>query len=144
LICQCDRLEEWSLTMYVDPFLDAIRTQVQPESRVQHVLGMLQDLLPRLPDEVTLADVAAGWQLLSQPQEQVESASVAHRRSVYVELAAIAAPWAREPGRLPAAVKAWQLWQEACQKSTEPRLAAMAKTLARELGELQAATTRRG
>jgi hypothetical protein len=137
-ICQSVYVER-SFTMDVEPLLDAIRTQIQPEGRVQHLTGMIEELLPRLNEDVTLADVIAGWQLLSHPQGQQEPSSVAHRRGVYAELAATLTPWAREPGRLPAAVKAWKLWQEACQSSADPRLAAMAKTLARELVELQSA-----
>jgi hypothetical protein len=128
--------------MEVDLFLDAIRTQMQPEGRALHQAGMLRELLPRLPDDVTLADVAAGWRLLSGPPGQQEPASVAHRRGICVELAAIAAPWAREPGRLSSAVKAWQLWQEVCQRSADPRLVVMGKTFARELVELQSAGER--
>jgi hypothetical protein len=98
---------------------------------------MLQELLPVLPDEVTLADLVAGWQLLAQPHSQQEPASVAHRRGVCAELAAIAAPLTPEAGHLAGAVKAWQAWQAAFQKSSDPRLAVMAKTFARELVDLQ-------
>ncbi|MHB8599981.1 MAG: hypothetical protein ACYDER_24625 [Ktedonobacteraceae bacterium] len=37
------------------------------------------------------------------------------------------------------AVSAWQAWLDASQRSADPRLAAMAKTFARELAELQSA-----
>jgi hypothetical protein len=98
---------------------------------------MLAQLLPALPDEVTLADIVAGWQILAQPRSEQEPASVTHRRGICAELATIAAPWTPTPGQLAGAVTAWRVWQETGEKSNDPRLVVMAKTFARELVELQ-------
>jgi len=119
--------------MNFDPFLEAVKQYMQPEGRAQHQAGMLTQLLVGLPDLV------AGWQMLARPHSQQEQASVAHRRGICAELAAIAARLTSEPGQLAGAVKAWQVWQDACQRSADPRLAVMGKTLARELMELQSA-----
>ncbi len=125
----------------VDQFIEAIQQQMQPEGRAQHLAGMLQELLAIIPDDVTLADLVAGWQILARPQSQNEEASVAHRRKICAELSAIAAQFMSEPGNLAGAVKTWQGWQDAFQGSADPRQAAMAKTFARELVELQSALT---
>ena len=120
-----------------DRFIEAIKLQLQPEGRVQHVAGTLQQLVVVTPDDVTLGDLAAGWLVLARPHGQDETASVAHRRSVCAELSAIAAQLAGGPGNLAGAVKIWQAWQDAFQTSADPHQAGMAKTFARELAELQ-------
>lgn len=122
---------------YAEEFIEVVKQQLQPESRVQHVVDALQQLFALVPDDVTLADIVAGWQLLSHPQSQSEEAAVTHRRHVCTQLAAIGAQVTCEPGKLLNAAKTWQVWQETCQKSTDPRHTAMAKTFARELVELQ-------
>ena len=123
----------------VDQFLEAVRRQMQPEGRAQHTAGMHQYLRTLLPDDVTLADLAAGWQVLAEGRNDTNSA-VLSRRQTCAELAAIAAQVTSEPGELSRAVKAWQAWQEASQSSADPRLMAMRATFARELGELQSAS----
>lgn len=125
--------------MNIELFLGAIKQQIQPEGRAQHLVGMLQPLLVSLPQEVRLADLGFGWQLLARPYGQPEPAAVAHRREVCARLSEVVARLTNEPGDLTEAVKAWQTWQQTCQKSGDPRLSAMAKTLTRELGELQSA-----
>ena len=122
----------------VDQFLEAVRLQMQPEGRAQHMAGMHRYLRTLLPDDVTLADLAAGWQVLAERRNDTNSA-VRSRRQTCAELAAIAAQVTSEPGELARAVKAWQAWQEASQSSADPRLMAMRATFARELGELQSA-----
>ena len=121
-----------------DQFLEAVRLQMQPEGRAQHMAGMHRYLRTLLPDDVTLADLAAGWQVLAERRNDTNSA-VRSRRQTCAELAAIAAQVTSEPGELARAVKAWQAWQEASQSSADPRLMAMRATFARELGELQSA-----
>ncbi len=123
--------------MRCEPLLEAVQQHMQPAGRAQHVAGTLQQLLAVVPQSVTLEDLAAGWQMLARPRRQQEPASLAHRRQVCAELAAIAHQLASALGQRAGAVKAWQAWQEACQTSTGPRLAGMAQTLARELAELQ-------
>lgn len=119
-----------------DHFLEAITLQMQPEGRALHTAGMHRYLCTLLPIEVTLADLAAGWQVLAEARNESNSA-VQSRRKTCAELAAIAAQVTSEPGELARAVKAWLAWQEASQSSTDPRLVAMRMTFARELGELQ-------
>src|SRR6266511_2132711 len=123
--------------MKFDQFIEAMKQDMQPEGRAQHLAGMLQQLLAATPADVTLADLAAGWRVLARPQGQQEQASVTHRREICAELSAIAARLTSEPGTMAGALKTWQAWQEACQRSAAPGQAAMAKTFARELMELQ-------
>lgn len=126
-----------------DQFLEAVTLQMQPEGRAQHTAGMHRYLRTLLPDDVTLADLAAGWQVLAERRNDSNSA-VLSRRKTCAELAAIAAQVTSEPGQLARAVKAWQAWQDASQSSADPRLIAMRATFARELGELQSASERAG
>jgi len=122
-----------------DQFVEAVKQQMQPEGRVQHVAGTLQKLSAVTPSDATLADLVAGWQVLARPQNQNELSSVAHRRKICAELAAIGAPFTSEPGDRAGAVKIWQAWQDAFQRNTDPHQTSMAKTFARELVELQSA-----
>jgi hypothetical protein len=121
-----------------DQFLEAVRLHMQPEGRAQHQAGMHQYLRTLLPEDVTLADLVAGWRVLAEGRPDVPSA-VRSRRQTCAELAVIAAPLASGAGTLAGAVRAWQAWLEASQESADPRLAAMSATFARELVELQAA-----
>jgi len=122
-----------------DQFLEAIKLQMQPEGRAQHTAGMHQHLRTLLPYDVTLADLVVGWQVLAEGRNDTNS-EVLHRRKTCAELATIAAQLTSEPAHLAGAVKAWQAWQDASQRSADPRLTAMAKTFARELVELQSAS----
>ena len=122
-----------------DPFLEVVRRQMQPEGRAQHTAGMHQYLCTLLPDDVSLADLATGWQVLARGHNDTNSV-VKSRRQTCAELAVIAAQVTSEPGELARAVKAWQVWQDASQSSADPRLMAMRATFARELGELQSAS----
>jgi hypothetical protein len=99
-----------------DQFIEAVRLQIQPEGRAQHTAGMHQHLRTLLPKDVTLADLVAGWQVLAQPRNDTNSA-VLSRRKTCAELAAIAAQLTSEPGHLAGAVKTWQAWQDASQRS---------------------------
>jgi hypothetical protein len=120
-----------------EPFLEAVGQQMQPVGRVQHLIGMLQQLLTYTPDDVTMADLATGWRVLALPKSQNEEASFAHRRKICADLSIIAAQFTNEPGNLANAVKTWQAWQDAFQRSHDPRQTGMVKILARELMELQ-------
>ena len=120
-----------------DPFIEAVKQQMQPAERVKHLVDMLQQLSAFTPDVVTLSDLMAGWQFLARPQSQNEAASVTHRRKIYAELAAIAAQFTSEPGDLSQAVRTWQDWRNAFQNSADSHQNTMAKTLTRELAELQ-------
>jgi len=122
-----------------DQFLEAVKRQMQPEGRALHTAGMLQHLRTLLPNDVTLADLVAGWQVLAQPRNDANSA-VLSRRKTCAELAAIAARETSGQGNLTGAVSTWQAWLDASRRSADPRLAAMRQTFARELVELQAAS----
>jgi hypothetical protein len=123
-----------------DEFIGAVKQQMQPEARAQHLIGILQQLFAFTPEDTTLADLAAGWQVLARPHRENEEAPVTHRREICAKLAAVAAELTSEPGNLAAAVNTWQAWQDGFQRSADPRKAAMAKNLARELRELQTAS----
>lgn len=122
--------------MMNDQFIEAITLQMQPEGRAQHTAAMHQHLRTLLPNDVTLADLVVGWQVLAQPRNDTNSA-VLHRRQTCAELAAIATQLTSGQGHLTGAVKIWEAWLDASQKSANPRLATMTKTFARELMELQ-------
>ena len=122
-----------------DPFLEAIIQHMQPEGRAHHQAGMLRHLIGVLPDEVTLADLVVGWQVLARPHTQQEPTPVTSRREICAELAVIAATLTSEQGHLASAVKAWQAWLDDCQQSADPRLVVVGKIFARELVELQSA-----
>lgn len=122
-----------------DPFLEAVRRQMQPEGRAQHTAGMHQYLCTLIPDDVSLADLATGWQVLAREHTDTNSA-VKSRRQTCAELAVIAAQVTSEPGELARAVKAWHVWLDASQGSADPRLTEMSATFVRELGELQSAS----
>jgi hypothetical protein len=121
-----------------DQFLEAVKLQMQPEGRALHNAGMLQHLRTLLPNDVTLADLVAGWQVLAQPRNDTNSAVIS-RRKTCAELAAIAAQFTSGQGNLAGAVSTWQAWLDASQRSADSRLAAMRATFARELVELQSA-----
>ena len=126
-----------------DQFLEAVKLQMQPEGRALHQAGMHQHLRALLPKDVTLADLVAGWQMLAEGHNDTNSA-VLSRRQTCAELAAIAAQFTSGQGNLTGAVRTWQAWLDASQRSDDPRLAAMRATFARELVELQFASERAG
>ncbi len=122
-----------------DHFLEAVKLQMQPEGRALHTAGMLEHLRTVLPNDVTLADLVAGWQVLAQPRNDTNSAVLSRRRTC-AELAAIAAREMSGQGNLTGAVSTWQAWLDASQRSADPRLAHRSQTFARELVELQSAS----
>ena len=126
-----------------EQFLEAVKLQMQPGGRALHNAGMLQHLRTLLPNDVTLADLVAGWQVLAQPRDDTNSAVIS-RRKTCAELAAIAAQFTNGQGNLTGAVSTWQAWLDASQRSADPRLTAMRQTFARELVELQSASERAG
>jgi hypothetical protein len=119
--------------------IDAVKQQMQPVGRAQHMAEMLQELLALTPDGVTLGDLAVGWEFLGHPQSDDETGAIAHRRDLCAKLAAIATPLADEPGTRVGAAKAWQVWHDTFQNSADPRMTAMAKIFVREISELQMA-----
>ena len=122
-----------------DRLIEAVKQQIQPEGRAQHLAAMLQQLFALTPDDVTLADLVTGWQFLGRSQSQDEPAAITHRRDVCNRLSAIATPLTSGAGQLAGAIKTWQVWHDAFQQSSDPRETAMAKILVREIVELQSA-----
>ncbi|MEO8607573.1 MAG: hypothetical protein ABI690_06815 [Chloroflexota bacterium] len=120
-----------------DPLLEAVKQQVQSAGRARHLTATLPELFALIPTDVTLADLVAGWRALAHPQSEHEETAVAHRRMMFSTLSEIAVPLVDEPGNLAGAVRIWQAWDAAFQKRWNPHQRAMAKTLARELAELQ-------
>ena len=119
-----------------EKFVDAVRLQLQPEVRANATAGTLQQLGALVPNGTTLADLLTGWSLLARPREGVEI-GVVKRRVTCNELSTIATQFANKEGTLSKAIQVWQTWYNAFSDSTDPRHAAMAKTFARELAELQ-------
>ena len=120
-----------------DLLTEAVKQQMQPASRVQHLAGMLQELVAYTPNDATLADLVLGWQMLARSQSADETPAIAHRREVYADLAAVATQLTHEQGNLTRTVNVWKAWTDAFRKSAEPHKVTMAKTLSRELLELQ-------
>jgi len=119
-----------------DQFLEAVKLQMQPEGRALHNAGMLEHLRTLLPNDVTLADLVAGWQVLAQPRNDTNSAVIS-RRKTCAELAAIAAQLTSGQGNLTSAVSTWQAWLDAFRGSADPRQVAMVSTFEREVLELR-------
>jgi hypothetical protein len=125
-----------------DQFLATVQQRMQPEGRAQHQFHMNQYLCSLLPQDITLADLALGWQALTQDRAD-DSSSVASRRKTCAELAAIAAPFIEASGgtdgdgTLSGAIRAWQVWLATSQTSLDPRVRALRETSARELRELE-------
>ena len=120
----------------IEEFAQAVKDQLEPEARAAHTAATLKQLATFAPSDVTLADLAWGWQRLSAPQANEEPATVA-RRKTCGELAGIALQFTNL-GQKEQAVKAWDCWQAAFTPSMDPRQAAMGQTFSRELAELQA------
>ena len=124
----------------LDQLITTVKLQIQPEPRAMATASTLQQLSTYIPDDVTLADLVVGWRALSHPAKQGEEPAISQRRVTCSELAQIASQFTTEQGSLGQAIKTWHLWLEAFKNSNDPRQAAMARTFARELAELQAAT----
>jgi hypothetical protein len=119
-----------------EKFVEAVRSQLQPEVRANATAGTLQQLSALVPNGATLADLLAGWRILASPREG-EEAGVVQRRVTCNDLAAIATQFTHEEGNLSRAIQVWQAWSNAFSDSTDPRHTTMAKTFSRELAELQ-------
>ncbi len=128
----------------LDKLVEAVKAQMQPTARASHTASTLQELSIYIPVEVTLADLIAGWKILSQsPKNEEEPAMsdqrITDRRITCRELASIASQFTTEPGDLAQAIKTWDIWQRVFKHRDGPRDQSMAKTFARELAELQEA-----
>jgi hypothetical protein len=129
-----------ALIAHFDQLIEAVKAQMQPPERAQKTASTLQQLSIFVPYDVTLADLAAGWYTLSRALQEDEELLISRRRTTCGELANMAAQVTTEQGNLEQAAKTWRIWRDAFKKSDDPRQAAMAKTFARELAQLQEAT----
>jgi TIR domain-containing protein len=134
-----DPIEERRVLMaHLDQLIETVKLQMQPPPRANATAKTLQQLSIFIPTDVTLADLALGWRTLSHASQQEEEPATTQRRVTCGELAMMAAQFTTEQGNGAQAIKTWRIWRDAFQKSDDPRQAAMAKTFARELTELQA------
>lgn len=129
--------ERKALMANLNQLVEAVKAQMQPPARASHTASTLQELSIYIPVEVTLADLVAGWKILSQLQKNEEEPATSNRRITCGELASIAFQFTTEPGDLAQAIKTWDTWQRVFKHRDGPRYQAMAKTFARELAELQ-------
>ncbi len=123
----------------LDQLIASVKVHLQPEPRALATANTLQQLSIFIPNDMTLADLVVGWQTLAHTSQQGEEPATAQRRVTCGELAHLASQFTTEQGDLRQAIKTWQIWRDAFHRSNDPRQAAMAKTFARELAELQAA-----
>lgn len=124
---------------HFDQFVAAVKEQMRPEPRANATAATLQQLSAYIPDNVTLADLAAAWGMLAHPQGGEEPGNVKGRRATCGELASIAAQFTNsEEGEIARAAQAWHVWRNAFAASGDARQNAMAETFARELRELEA------
>jgi TIR domain len=122
----------------LDQLIATVKSHMQPLPRANATANTLQQLSIFIPTDVTLADLVVGWRTLSHTSQQEEEPATIQRRVTCGELATMAAQFTTEQGNIAQAIKTWRIWRDAFQKSDDPRQAAMAKTFARELTELQA------
>ncbi len=134
--------ERKALMVDLEQLIAAVKLHMQPELRALATANTLQQLSIFTPHDVTLADLVVGWHTLSQPAQQGEEPAVSQRRVTCGELATLASQFTTEQGSLTQAVKTWDAWLEFFKNrgtAGDPRQAAMVKTFARELTELQEA-----
>ncbi len=133
--------ERKTLMVNLDQLIEAVRLQMQSEPRATATANTLQQLSIFIPNEVTLADLVVGWRILSHSVKKDEEPSTTQRRVTCDELANMASQFTTDQGNLTQAIKTWHIWADAFKNRGDPRQATMAKTFARELIELQEATT---
>jgi hypothetical protein len=135
--------ERRALIANFDRLIETVKTQMQGDpGRVANTASTLEELSVFIPNDVTLADLISGWHTLSHPAQQEEDLATTRRRATCGELAQLASQLTIDQGNLAQAIKTWEAWEKrskALEKSGDRRQAAMAKTFARELAELQAA-----
>lgn len=127
------------LIAHLAQLIETVKLQMQPPPRALAAANTLQQLSIFVPNDVTLADLVVGWQTLSRASSQEEDPATSQRRVTCGELAQMASQFTVDQGDLAQAIKTWQIWRDAFKSSGDPRQAAMAKTFARELTELQEA-----
>lgn len=130
--------ERKAMIAHLEKLIATVHAQLQPPGRADATAKTLQELSIFIPQDVTLADLVVGWRTLSQSSQNEEEIAIARRRITCGELADIASQFTTEQGNIAQAVKTWQAWRTAFEKSDDPRQATMASTFAREVSELQA------
>ncbi len=131
--------ERKTLMADLEQLVEVVKAQMQPPARASHTASTLQELSIYIPVEVTLADLVAGWKILSQPQNNEEEPAISNRRITCGELASIASQFITGPGDVTQAIKTWDVWQRVFNHRDGPRDQTMARTFARELAELREA-----
>jgi hypothetical protein len=131
--------ERRALIASLDQLIETVKSQMQPPPRAMATATTLQQLSIFVPNEVTLADLVVGWQTLSHSAKKEEEPATSQRRVTCSELANMASLFTTGQGNLVQAIKTWHIWLDAFKNSGDPRQAAMARTFARELTELQEA-----
>lgn len=129
--------ERRALMANLDQLIETVKLQMQPSPRAMAVANTLQQLSIFIPNDVTLADIVMGWQILSRTVQREEEPAILQRRITCGELANMASQFTTDQGYLAQAIKTWRIWLDAFENSGDPRQAAMAMTFARELEELQ-------
>jgi TIR domain len=130
-------IERKAVMLQLDQLIEQVKGQLQPEPRALATANTLQQLSIFIPTAVTLADLVVGWRILSQAPQTQEDIAVTRRRITCGELATLASQLTSDQGKRAQAIKTWQAWRTAFEKSDDPRQSAMASTFARELSELQ-------
>ncbi len=131
--------ERRELIVNLDQLIETVRLHMQPPPRSTATANTLQQLSIFIPTDVTLADLVAGWQMLAQASNQEEEPATLQRRVTCGELAHMASQFTTDQGKLAQAIKTWRIWADAFKNRDDPRQAAMARTFAREVTELQEA-----
>lgn len=131
--------ERKTLKANLDQLIETIMAQILPPYRAEALIYTLQQSWMIIPNDVTLADLVVGWQILSPSSTQGEEPATKLRRDTCDELAKLASQFITSRGNLTQAIKTWRIWRDAFQNSDDPRQSTMGKTFARELTELQEA-----
>ena len=127
----------------LDQLIATVKLQLQPPARAEATATTLQELSIFIPNDVTLADLMVGWRTLSRSTQNEEDIATERRRITCGELADIASGFTSEQGNVEQAIKTWQIWRDAFQRSDDARQVTMSKTFGRELIELQEASLNR-
>jgi TIR domain len=134
-------VERKEMIANLDQLIETVKSQMQPPVRALATANTLQQLSIYIPNDVTLADLVVGWRTLSHTSKHEEEPATAQRRITCGELANLASQFTTDQGNLAQAIKTWRIWRDrdTFQNKDDPRQAAMVRTFARELIELQEA-----
>lgn len=122
----------------LDRLIEAVNARLEPPGRAKATATTLQELSIYIPNDVTLADLIVGWRTVAQPAAPQEDIAIERRRITCGELANIASEFSTGQGSMAQAIKTWEQWAKAFERSNDGREKTMANTFKRELGELKA------